>query len=273
MNRDNIENIRRGAIPEIKEKIKKNPGPFGYLHPTNKEKLADIKRLNFFSGNDFIYWMQKNRILESPTDINREIHNTTYQNARCDDSAEYLNKCAQKVGFEDFNDRQRQQRYEKGERGVLIETNEDCPSHVGCIIGEDDIGRPILDKIFEYVYKKGFKNPGYDFLCKNVRQTFLDKYPQFKLEINKEYKIDIKTSHFLLKWGYWGSYNIDYNNIADYFMIIGLGADDNIPQFIFFIHKYDIIRGKKFYKRISIKIGKRHLSEFCKYQIRNNRSD
>ncbi len=69
---------------------------------------------------------------------------------------------------------------------------------------------------------------------RKVWQTFLDKYPQFKLDINKEYNIDIKTSHFLLKWGYWGSYNIDYNNIADYFMIIGLGADDNYTPIYFF---------------------------------------
>lgn len=106
-------------------------------------------------------------------------------------------------------------------------------------------------------------------MCKNVRKTFLDKYPQFKLETYKEYMTDIKTSHLSLD-GYWGPYDIDYNNIADYFMIIGLGVDDCEPQFILFIHKNDVIRGRKFYRRTSINIRKGQLSEFNKYELKNN---
>jgi len=37
---DNIENIRRSAIPKIKEKIKKDPR---YIHPC--ERQEDMKRL------------------------------------------------------------------------------------------------------------------------------------------------------------------------------------------------------------------------------------
>jgi hypothetical protein len=54
---ESIENIRKNAIDEIKEKVKKNPK---YLHPMNKERLEDMKRLIFISGNGFTQWMQKN---------------------------------------------------------------------------------------------------------------------------------------------------------------------------------------------------------------------
>lgn len=36
MTKDNIENIRKDAIVEIKEKIRNNPK---YVHPLNKERL------------------------------------------------------------------------------------------------------------------------------------------------------------------------------------------------------------------------------------------
>lgn len=51
---DNIEKIRKNAITEIKEKVKKSPG---YLHPCNKERQEDMKRLKFISGYEFTYWM------------------------------------------------------------------------------------------------------------------------------------------------------------------------------------------------------------------------
>ncbi len=177
---------------------------------------------------------------------------------------EYRDAKARENGFKDDNDRRNEQRWDS--KGVIpVEDNEECESHIGCIIGEDRIGKPILDIMFENVDKKKFNNPGYEFVCKNPRQEFLDKYPQFKLERDKEYKIDVKTAHFLDE--YW-KYRIDHNNIPDYFLPIGLGTIDNIPRHILFIHKDEIIRERKFWKRIAIKIGKNYLSEFSKYDIK-----
>ncbi len=98
----------------------------------------------------------------------------------------------------------------------------------------------------------------------NPIQGFINTFPQFKLDRNKEYKIDIKTAHFLEE--YW-KYRIDYNNITDYFLLIGLGTIDNTLQHVLFIHKNDIIRNVQFWKRVGIKIGKNHLYEFKKFEI------
>lgn len=67
----NIENIRRDAIYEIKEKIKiLTVGK--YVHPCNKEFKDDMRRLSFDSGNRFIVWMQQNGILKNPTKVQHD---------------------------------------------------------------------------------------------------------------------------------------------------------------------------------------------------------
>jgi hypothetical protein len=58
---ENIQDIRKIVIDKIKEKAKKNPK---YLHPVNKERLEDVKRLAFISGNEFTKWMQMNGTIE-----------------------------------------------------------------------------------------------------------------------------------------------------------------------------------------------------------------
>lgn len=188
-------------------------------------------------------------------------------------SREYLDGLARRKGFENSNEQSNYRRYIR--EGVTpVEYYEDCESHIGCIVGENNIANPILDKLFENVYKKKFNNPGYDFICKNPRKEFLDKYPQFKLEKDKEYKIDVKTAHYID--GYW-KYRIDYNKIADYFFLIGLGPIGDIPKILLFIHRNDFVRSGKsstlkinFWKRNAIKIGGRYIEEFNRYTIRNN---
>ena len=48
---ENSDEIRRKAIKYIKEKVNKNPG---YLHPCNRERLEDMKRLGFICGKNFL---------------------------------------------------------------------------------------------------------------------------------------------------------------------------------------------------------------------------
>ncbi len=98
----------------------------------------------------------------------------------------------------------------------------------------------------------------------------MNRYPRLilesRLERDKEYKVDVKTRHFLeARW----VYKIDYNDTADFFMIIGLGTIDDIPEFVLLIHKDEIIRGIKFWKRIGIGIDKSHSSEFKKYELKD----
>lgn len=82
----NIDEIRKAAIGDIKEKVGKN---HKYLHPCNKEMLDDMKRLMFISGNDFIVWMQKNGILKNPTNIKREYKDKWAKEHGYDDDANY----------------------------------------------------------------------------------------------------------------------------------------------------------------------------------------
>lgn len=70
MTEDSIGDIRRKAISEIKEKVKKNPR---YLYPCNKERQEDMKRFKFANGNAFTHWMRQNRIMESPINIDRRV--------------------------------------------------------------------------------------------------------------------------------------------------------------------------------------------------------
>jgi hypothetical protein len=208
-------------------------------------------------GKEFVDWAIQNR--DKVPDA--------WLNAGCKTRKEYDDKCARDAGFKDnaerYRDSKREWRHETGRR-IPMELYDECESHTGICIGEDKIARPVLHIIFEEVDKKKFNNPGFEFICQNPIQEFLDRFPQFKLDRSKGYKIDVKTAHFLDE--YW-KYRIDYNNIADYFLLIGLGTIGNTPQHILFVHKNDIIRNIRFWRRVNIKIGKNHLSEFKKFEI------
>lgn len=176
---------------------------------------------------------------------------------------EHSNKLAINRGFKDDIERRTIQRWDSG-KVIRMQDYEECESHIGCVIGEDKIARPIFDSMFEEVIKKKNNNPGYEYVCKNPRQEFLDIYSQFKLERNKEYKIDVKTAHFLDE--YW-KYRIDYNNKADFFLLIGLNTIGNISEHTWLIYKNEIIRNVQFWMRFTIKIAKYHLYEFDRYEI------
>lgn len=270
---DVIEDIRKKVVEDIREKIKKNPG---YVHPCNKEFQEDIKIYKFKSGYEFITWMQNNGILKNPVEIERKRKEKYIKRAGCDTRTEYNNWCAQNSGFDShadrYRDRIREWKYETGRRGIATEADEKCTQHIGVVIGEDGIARHVLDSMFEDVKKKLYTNPGFDFICKNPRKEFLNKYPRLTalLKRDNEYKIDVKTRHFSR-----GGWEYSINEIADFFLLIGLGDNDSIPRSILFIHKDDKVkfgigRGyieKKFCDGNSIKIGEFRLHEFNKYVI------
>lgn len=231
MVRYNIDDIRKNAMTEIREKTKKNPK---YLSPMNKERQEDMKKLGFISGNDFTYWMQQNGIVKNPTDLDRNMVENTLKNARCKTIKEYRDKKAIDAGFIDNADKIRNWRHETGRQIPMI-VKRDCSSYIGIIIGEN-IAYPILIEIFGGVDEKmPYGYPGYD------------------LVVRGGYKIDVKTATLNNK-NQW-VFSIWNNNMADYFLLLSFDNRECLNLLrILLIIKDESIRGEPFWKRESITI-------------------
>lgn len=104
MKNTNFENIG-DIVKEIKEKINNNPL---YTNPCSKEFQEDIKRYGFGNGNEFISWMKQNGILRNSTKVRHEEHKMTVINAGRKTEKEYQEKCAQKLGYKDRAERNRE---------------------------------------------------------------------------------------------------------------------------------------------------------------------
>lgn len=160
---------------------------------------------------------------------------------------DYRNKLAQKLGYKDHAERCKEKNWDKGKYSPMSE-REDCPQYFGIYIGEN-----YVSKLFEDIKKMPYGNPGYDWICK------------------KGYKIDHKSrciyySNGSPQWVYF----IDYNNIADYFILSAWDNRDSLnPLHVWMFHKDDIIRGRKFWKRITLAISNKpkYILEFKKYEI------
>jgi len=250
-------------LTEIKEKIKKNPK---YLYPMNKEFQEDAKKFGFLSTGRYVVWLQQNGILKNPTDVEKR----------------FKEESARKRGFKDYKECHRQEYQNKKEikreqiklrryiRGVQtpMEINKLCTAYLGVDIGEMKIAKKILDMIFECTEKMEYRNHGFDFICKNPRQEFIDKHPQFKLERDKEYKIDAKTrclSHNDKDW----SPDID-SAIPDYFLfsLLDNRKDLNLLHCLL-MRKDETIREEKLYKRdyLTITNKPKFLLEFIPFDL------
>lgn len=249
---DNIDKIRRYVIVEIKNKIGKNPG---YLHPCNKERQEDMKRLKFTNGYEFTCWMQQNGIMKNPTNIDRKEWEKRVEYAGCKTKKEYRDKCAQKAGFKDFNERNREWLHETG-RNLPKEFNEDCSSYFG------DFAESLMIQTFEDATRMPYGNPGYDWTCKRG-----DK-------IDNKGACLVYTDNKCPRW----LFPIEYNNVADWFI---LSAWDNRcslnPLHVWAFHKNDMVRYramgalKKFCDRETFAITNtpEKLKEFGKYEVTN----
>lgn len=243
---ESIQDIRKNAIDEIKEKAKKNPK---YLHPVNKERLEDMKRLAFISGNEFTKWMQINGIMNSPTKINLRRKERKLEKANCKTEYEYKNKCAKNAGFEDYAERCREYMHEK--IPPLSYLNEDCSLWFG------NFTENIMIHNYPGAAKMPVNNPGFDYMWKGV-------------------KIDNKGA--CLEYYPGGSrwkYGIKYNNIADVFIISGWDNRESLkPLFALEFRKNDLVRYRKyahieFWKRSTFTINNRpeYLKELKDYQV------
>lgn len=223
-----IDKIRVESVVKIKEKVIKNPG---YLHPCNKERQIDEKRLGFSNGYEYTCWLQKIGIMKNTTDIIREQNDKTAKNANC----------------KNWNEYQKELMYDKGIHSPLSD-NKDCSYYFGLFIAQN-----YIIKTFEDPIEMPPNNPGFDWICKNGK------------------KIDHKARCLCnvgncIGW----KFEIKYNNIADYFILSAWDNRDSLnPLRVWIFHKDDIIRGKKFWKREFIWITNtpKSLIEFKKYEF------
>lgn len=196
------------------------------------------------------------------------------------DLREYHTYLVQRRGYKDLNEYYKEMSWNRGDYSPMSE-NYECPLYIGIYISQS-IAKEILSKIFEYVEEMKVNNPGYDFICRNPRKEFINRYPQFKLENNKDYKIDSKGPRLIFSnWRYIEQWNfaINRNRTADYFLLIGINnveCDDpeNIfPIYIWFIHRTEIIRERKINDFTSFKVSNNsgHISILEKYELKDIR--
>jgi len=224
---NNIENIRRKAIVEIKKRVEKN---VGYLHPCNKDRLNDMKRLMFVSGCEFTGWMQQNGIMKNPTDVRRK-----------DDDIS-----AKSLGFENNSDRHKEYMHTTG-RQLPLSDNKDCSSYFGTFTEN------LMIQTFEDPIKMPYGNPGFDWMCKKG-----DKIDNKSACL----RYDIPF------WEGW-TFPIKWNNIAEWFVLSAWDNRESLkPLHVWVFHKNDIVRDKKFWRRDSISITNKtsHLKKLENYE-------
>ena len=227
---DDIEKIRRNTIAEIKEKVNKNPK---YLHPMNKERQEDMKRLKFSNGYDFTCWMQQVGIMKNPTAVDSEVRRKTIESAGCKTLKEYEDKLAKGIGFKNDAERNRDYNREHSHdigRHLPKELNEDCSAYFG------DFTESLMIQTFEDATRMPYGNPGFDWTCKNGD----------KIDNKGRCLTYDKRPGRSPKW----IFQIDYNNIADWFILSAWDNRDALnPLHIWAFHKNDIVRGRKFWRR------------------------
>lgn len=266
----------------------------GYFHPCNKERQEDMKRLQFVSGFEYNNWLI-NLIEEKKKEkkenewykklenkygkefvqwgMENKIRKCVLSNG-CKTETEYKNILAKKRGYNDNAELRKEIYYNNGTRSPPSE-NEYCSDFLGKYIGEE-LFKQFLEKVmFEFVNKigKGSGDKGIDFLCTYPMQGFIDIYNHLKLEMDKEYRIQLKIRCLTYrdKRIYW-NFRIDYNKNADLFILCGF---DNRKELnilhIWIFKKDDIIRGEKFWKRDGLYINNRseYLAEFEKYELKD----
>lgn len=263
----------KGTIGWVNEQLRKaKKDGFENLRDWNNWKREQrwYKELEDKYGKEFVEWARENKdkVLKY------------YIDAGCKNRTEYGNKCLQKLGYKDEAERQLERLYNKGIISPMSE-NEDCSYYFGTFIGEKLLNI-FLSMIFEYV--KGFNpvNEDFDFICKNPKQEFIDKYPRLKLVRGKEYTIQLKlrcirTRERCQKWYGWDFTHIDYNNVPDYFILVGCDNRESLQlMHIWIFHKDDMVRKghsytkrEKFWKRSSFTITNtlEKLGEFEKYEL------
>lgn len=168
-------------------------------------------------GREFIIWAEQNGIFKSVTKINNEnLQKRGFKNKK-----EYIDHNAKNRGYKNYSETINERNWNKGKHSPLSE-NEECSSWFGVFITENLFEEYLLT-IFEYVKHMDYGNIGFDFICKKPRNDFIDRYPQFKLILDKEYKIQVESICLYCRTGKSPclGFHIEHNNIADIFILSG----------------------------------------------------
>lgn len=270
-----MENIDK--IIQIREKIKNNPR---YINPMSNEFREDIKKYGFNNGCEYTAWLRQNKILRSDKSIRDEwaqergfedyniYDRYLIKQKGCDNYSEnkdrlarergfvsqreYRDKWAKDFGYEDYNQYKNEGNWNRGTYSPMSATD-DCTLFFGVEIGERLFKRFLQENVFHYVKKTGKASldGGIDFVCKDPIQEFIDKYPQFNLKMNKEYKIQLKNRCLESRDGWIGwSMPIQHNDVADIFILCGWSNRKNLDILhVWIYNKDDIMRNKKFWRR------------------------
>jgi len=219
-------------------------------HPVSKEFQETAKILGL-TGNQLIQKYINEGKLPNPTEINRKMNNRTLENLGISNRKEYTNSCSQRRGYKDRAESVKEWQWNKGIHSPMSE-NEDCASYLGVYITERKIGRKLLPIILGDIQAEMSANNHW-----------------FEFIVVGGYKVQFKARTLRYKKGWTGwSFRIDYNSVADYFVLIAFSDRENLNiAHILLIKKGDIVRGKRFYDRetISITNSSKGLLEFQKY--------
>lgn len=223
----------------------------------------EAKRKGFNNGREYYLWLLENKKIKSHSEVNNEyarrigFKNQTEYRKYCanmrgfKDDIERQESWAKNRGYKDINEYNREKVWNRGYQSPMSE-NLDCSNHLGIYIGERNIAKEVLSMIFEKIENMRCNNSGFDFICKNPIEEFIENRPIFNFAKEGEYKINVKcrrlsdNSYNYNKW----NFPIRYNDISDYFLLIGFNGeyDDNKlePLFAWLFRKNEIIRGRKF---------------------------
>lgn len=197
-----------------------------YKHnPCSKEFQEEAKKLGL-TGFQYVQKLIKEGKLLNPTSIGRKKNQKLFEESDCKNSSEYRDKCKQKLGYENYNEYQRELSWNKGLKSPMSE-NDNCTSYLGVTIGEESADK-ILIELFGTIEKKmPYGNIGYDHIVKGG------------------YKIDIKTSVLDNERNRF-VFDIYHNKIATHFLLIAFDNRDNLSiMHIWLIKAEDIVRGRK----------------------------
>lgn len=212
-------------------------------NPMSEEFQNECKRLNL-TGYQYYRKLVEEGKLINPTDIFYRERKSVIENAKCKDLKEYRDKCAQNKGCIDHKEYLRYKSWNDGSNSPKSE-NTDCSAWFGELL------ESFLHQTFTNSTREDYHKAGYDLI------------------INGE-KIDSKARCLRFQdsgWIGW-SFQINFNNIADSFILAGFEDNRLIPLYVWKFGAHDIVRRKEFWNRHSFDITNKgeYLSRLKKYE-------
>ncbi len=237
-----------------------------------KELFELAKRRGFKSFAEY----QKSLIQKRGFETEYKYRNDLAKRKGFEGFVDYKNTIAKSKGFKSHSNYQQLKQYERGDC-IPMDMNERCSSYLGIYIAEKRFASLILNLIFENVEMMPNNNKGFDATCNKARKGFISKYPQFKLESDKEYKIDVKSSCLYLNPSsvdYW-HFDIKGNKMSDYFLCLSFDNRETLNvKYVWLIMSDEIVGiitpyGHKIneHKGFTVSNSERALRKYVEYEL------